>query len=55
MIQMLQNPRSRRKQCLGSAFFWADPDPDPGVFADPDPDPKRIQWIGLEILSHLLF
>ena len=42
-------------------FFGADPDPGTGILADPDPDPDPdgsrwwFQWIGLEILTNLLF
>ena len=38
-------------QGFGSAFFLADPDPDPGknLHADPDPDPGGIRGRGLGV------
>ena len=37
------------KQGFGSAFFFADPDPDPGKNFHADPDPGGIRGRGLRV------
>ena len=46
-----------RASVVGSALNNADPDPDPAENrdADLDPDPTYYHWIGLKILTILLF
>ena len=47
----LEGNERKINQGFGSAFFFADPDPDPGknLHADKDPDPGGLRGRGLGV------